>query len=65
MSIFLKNFDMKTVPTIMAQTTIEWTEATWNPSAGCNKVSAGCKHCYAETMARRLSKKDITWAGVE
>jgi protein gp37 len=38
----------------MAQTSIEWTEATWNPSTGCNKVSAGCKHCYAETMAHRL-----------
>lgn len=33
---------------------IEWTEATWNPSTGCNKVSAGCKHCYAETMAKCL-----------
>ncbi len=33
---------------------IEWTEQTWNPSTGCNKVSAGCKNCYAETMARRL-----------
>lgn len=33
---------------------IEWTEATWNPTAGCTKVSAGCKNCYAETMARRL-----------
>lgn len=33
---------------------IEWTEATWNPSTGCNKVTAGCKHCYAETMAKRL-----------
>ena len=30
---------------------IEWTEQTWNPSAGCTKISAGCKHCYAETMA--------------
>ena len=35
-------------------TKIEWTEQTWNPSIGCNKVSAGCKNCYAETMARRL-----------
>lgn len=35
-------------------TGIEWTEATWNPSTGCNKVSAGCKNCYAETMAKRL-----------
>ena len=33
---------------------IEWTEATWNPTVGCDKVSAGCKNCYAETMARRL-----------
>lgn len=38
----------------MKQSKIEWTEATWNPSTGCTKVSAGCKHCYAETMARRL-----------
>lgn len=35
-------------------TAIEWTDATWNPVTGCDKVSAGCKHCYAETMARRL-----------
>ncbi|WP_454862273.1 DUF5131 family protein [Peribacillus frigoritolerans] len=33
---------------------IEWTEATWNPVTGCNKVSEGCKHCYAERMAKRL-----------
>ncbi len=33
---------------------IEWTEATWNPLTGCTKVSPGCKHCYAERMARRL-----------
>ncbi|MEX0360817.1 MAG: phage Gp37/Gp68 family protein, partial [Allomuricauda sp.] len=33
---------------------IEWTEETWNPTTGCTKVSAGCKFCYAETMARRL-----------
>jgi protein gp37 len=39
----------------MAQaTTIEWTEATWNPVTGCTKVSPGCKHCYAERMAKRL-----------
>lgn len=39
----------------MATTTkIEWTEQTWNPTTGCTKVSPGCKHCYAETMARRL-----------
>jgi protein gp37 len=33
---------------------IEWTEATWNPVTGCTKVSQGCKHCYAERMALRL-----------
>jgi protein gp37 len=35
-------------------TTIEWTEATWNPVTGCTKVSPGCKNCYAEQMAKRL-----------
>ncbi|WP_313436337.1 phage Gp37/Gp68 family protein [Stenotrophomonas sp.] len=33
---------------------IEWTERTWNPAVGCTKVSAGCKHCYAVTLAKRL-----------
>ena len=33
---------------------IEWTESTWNPVTGCTKVSAGCKHCYAETFAERF-----------
>lgn len=34
---------------------IEWTEATWNPTVGCTKISPGCKNCYAETMAKRLN----------
>jgi protein gp37 len=38
----------------MKQSKIEWTEATWNPSIGCDKISAGCKNCYAEVMAKRL-----------
>ncbi len=33
---------------------IEWTEATWNPVTGCTKISPGCEHCYAERMAHRL-----------
>lgn len=33
---------------------IEWTDATWNPVRGCTKISAGCKHCYAETFAERF-----------
>ena len=36
---------------------IEWTEATWNPVTGCDKVSPGCAHCYAEAFAER-------WRGV-
>jgi protein gp37 len=36
------------------QSNIEWTEMTWNPVTGCSKVSQGCKHCYAERMAKRL-----------
>ena len=38
----------------MKYSKIEWTDATWNPSTGCNKVTSGCKNCYAETMAKRL-----------
>lgn len=38
----------------MAQSKIEWTESTWNPLTGCTKISPGCKHCYAERMAKRL-----------
>ncbi|MCA2338413.1 DUF5131 family protein [Mycobacterium avium] len=35
-------------------TSIEWTEATWNPTTGCDRISPGCDRCYAMTMARRL-----------
>ena len=38
----------------MSTTKIEWTDASWNPITGCTKISAGCQHCYAEVMARRL-----------
>lgn len=38
----------------MNNSKIEWTEQTWNPSTGCNKVSEGCTNCYAETMSHRL-----------
>lgn len=38
----------------MANSSIEWTEMTWNPTVGCTKISTGCKFCYAEVMARRL-----------
>ena len=38
----------------MNRSKIEWTESTWNPVTGCNKISPGCKNCYAERMAKRL-----------
>jgi protein gp37 len=38
----------------MANSSIEWTEMTWNPTTGCTKISAGCKFCYAEVMSKRL-----------
>jgi len=37
-----------------SQSSIEWTDATWNPVRGCTKISPGCKHCYAETFAERF-----------
>jgi protein gp37 len=39
---------------VTTQTSIEWTEQTWNPVVGCTKLSPGCKNCYAEVMAHRL-----------
>jgi protein gp37 len=35
-------------------TTIEWTEVTWNPTSGCDRISPGCDHCYALRLAKRL-----------
>ena len=43
----------------MATSSIEWTELTWNPTTGCDKVSAGCKFCYAEIMSRRLQAMGV------
>src|SRR5438309_8148282 len=37
-----------------AKSSIEWTDATWNPVRGCIKISPGCTHCYAETFAERF-----------
>lgn len=43
----------------MKSTKIEWTEKVWNPSIGCDKVSAGCKFCYAESFAVRLKAMGV------
>lgn len=39
------------------KTAIEWTDKTWNPTVGCNKVSPGCKNCYAEALTKRFYKQ--------
>jgi len=43
----------------MSTSKIEWTDATWNPVTGCTKTSAGCAHCYAETLSRRLTAMGV------
>lgn len=43
----------------MAETSIEWTDATWNPVAGCTVLSAGCTNCYAMRMAARLEAMGV------
>lgn len=43
----------------MAQSSIEWTQMTWNPTTGCDKISAGCKFCYAEIMSKRLQAMGV------
>ncbi|MBS0224118.1 MAG: DUF5131 family protein [Proteobacteria bacterium] len=49
----------------MAESQIEWTDATWNPVAGCSIVTAGCTNCYAMTLAARLDAMGMTkYAGL-
>src|SRR4030042_3276956 len=43
----------------MANSSIEWTKVTWNPTTGCDKISAGCKYCYAEVMSKRLQSMGL------
>ena len=42
------------MPLMSDRSTIEWTDATWNPVRGCTKITSGCAHCYAETFAERF-----------
>jgi protein gp37 len=46
------------------KTGIEWTDATWNPVRGCSRISEGCRHCYAETMAARFSGPGQPYEGL-
>jgi protein gp37 len=45
-------------------TGIQWTDATWNPIRGCSRVSEGCRHCYAETVAKRFSGPGLPYEGL-
>jgi protein gp37 len=51
---FWESLSGKLEASMATTSSIEWTEMTWNPVTGCRKVSQGCKHCYAERMAKRL-----------
>lgn len=46
------------------KTAIEWTDSTWNPLRGCSRVSEGCRHCYAETVAARFSGPGLPYEGL-
>ena len=41
------------------KSTIEWTEATWNPTTGCDRISVGCDNCYALRLAKRLKAMGV------
>jgi protein gp37 len=47
------------MPTVGDKTAIEWTDATWNPTTGCDRTSPGCDHCYALTLASRLKAMGV------
>ena len=47
-----------------SSSSIEWTEATWNPTRGCTRVSPGCQNCYAERFAHRLSGPGLPYEGL-
>jgi protein gp37 len=44
----------------MANSSIEWTEVIWNPTTGCDKISTGCKFCFAEVMSKRLQSMRLS-----
>ena len=46
------------------QSSIEWTETTWNPVRGCTRISPGCERCYAESMAHRFSGDGKPYEGL-
>lgn len=43
------------------QTSIAWTDSSWNPVTGCTKVSSGCANCYAERLSLEKGWSDVPW----
>ena len=54
-----KRSDMRSKVGLMAESNIEWTEVTWNPVTGCDRVASGCDNCYALTLAKRLKAMGV------
>lgn len=54
MTVFVQYIQVTEDGPMSENSTIEWTDATWNPVRGCTKISPGCVHCYAETFAERF-----------
>jgi len=48
-----------TVRLIMGYTNIEWTDKSWNPTTGCDKISKGCKYCYADSLSAKLQNEKV------
>ena len=69
MAVVLGSCDPSEVPAVaivratstrlMSKTSIEWTDTTWNPTTGCDRVSSGCDNCYALTLAKRLKAMGV------
>lgn len=52
--VIAQAYELRTEEVMASGTGIEWTEVTWNPTTGCDRVSAGCDNCYAMALAKRL-----------
>src|ERR1700759_3362544 len=52
--VIVQTYELRMEEIMASGTGIEWTEVTWNPTTGCDRISAGCDNCYALAMAKRL-----------
>jgi protein gp37 len=51
--------NLRSAKAVSNSSAIEWTDASWNPSTGCTKISPGCKNCYAEKLSKRLQSMGV------